>query len=241
MKAPNIHMRSNKSSPSLFFLGWIIFSVILIAWIMYQLGYRMADTDVESLQAASTKLLTQVDVLKKENASLKADNALAKRTQQVEHEAGEQVKEELRSAQQEMFELQEEIAFYRGIVTPSEVKAGIRIQRFELIPLAEVGLYHYRLVLTQVLKSNVVSRGTVSLTLSGIEGGVPKQWSLVDVAPQKPIKPLKFRFKYFQKFEGDILLPNGFSPYTVEERVKPAKGSDIHQDFDWPGTRDANT
>jgi len=44
---------------------------------------------------------------------------------------------------------------------------------------------------------------------------------MTDLALEKPGKDTKFAFKYFQVFEGDIALPEGFEPFEVEIGIKP--------------------
>jgi len=213
-------------------LLWLLLLVVAVA--LFQLGQLFATGQQYQLQPQLEGLIEERDSLKQRESELEAQVALLQRGRQIDGIATEEAKLQIRELQQEMLELGEEIAFYRGIVAPNEAKTGLRIQRFELLPLTEDKLFHYRLVLTQVLKNNQVTQGGVEVTLQGVEQGMPKDYQLEDVVAQ-PFKDLKFRFKYFQKFEGDILLPESFVPHSVEVRVKPAKARNpIVESFDWP-------
>ena len=46
---------------------------------------------------------------------------------------------------------------------------------------------------------------------------------------------LKFKFKYFQNFEGTLVLPAGFEPQSVEVEVRPRgkRLQPISQRFEW--------
>lgn len=209
----------------------------MIGGALYFGGYKKAGFDHVSNTRMITDLQSLNDNLQDQKVELEARMALFERTRQIDDVANSQLKEQLVNLQQEIQGLREEVAFYRGIVAPSEAKAGIRIQRFEILPLNEERLFHYRLVLTQVSKNDTVASGSVEVVLNGLEAGALKQLRLKDLRT-KPTKSLEYRFKYFQNLEGDILLPEGFSPHGVDVAVKPSRGADsIRESFEWPVTR----
>jgi hypothetical protein len=53
-----------------------------------------------------------------------------------------------------------------------------------------------------------------------MEGEVSTR-NVSDLSLEKPSPNTKFAFKYFQVFEGDIALPEGFKPFEVEIGIKP--------------------
>ncbi len=210
-----------------------IAALVTVALVMYQVGYYEAVGKEGDLYQTNDDLQQQVKQLTQENIDLKAAATLLQRTQQVEAEASSEVQGRLRDLQAEILELQEEITFYRGIVAPSEATTGLRIQRFEITPLAEPGMARYQLVLTQVLKDETVSRGEVDIEIQGVQEGRPKLLP-VSGLPEQKSGPLKFSFKYFQKFEGDLLLPPGFVPHSIDVNVRPSSGKSIKESFKWP-------
>ncbi|MEW5755266.1 MAG: DUF6776 family protein [Pseudomonadota bacterium] len=210
-----------------------IAALVIVALVMYRAGYSEAVGKEGELYQTNEQLQRQVQQLTQENADLRATATLLQRTQQVEAEASAQVQGRMRDLQAEILELQEEVTFYRAIITPSETATGIRIQRFEITPLAESGMARYQLVLTQVLKDDTVTRGEVDIDIQGVHEGRPKMLPVAELLAKKT-GPLKFSFKYFQKFEGDLLLPPGFLPHSIEVNVRPASGNSIKESFKWP-------
>lgn len=206
----------------------------------YLIGYNKAGLDngalhdqIQQQRQHSESQQELIERLKREVAQLEQGRV-------IDQVAVDGVKTTLKDQQQEALELREEIAFYRGIVSPSEARTGIVIQRFELIPLAEESLFQYRLVLTQVLKNERVARGVVKVAIAGVKDGRSVQIPLKEVSEEAK-KPLNFRFKYFQKFEGNLAVPAGFVPHSIEVEVKPRKSSSsISESFPWaPQQREA--
>jgi hypothetical protein len=152
----------------------------------------------------------------------------------VDKKAYEAVEAAQKQVQDEMLELKEEVAFYRGIVSPSETASGLNIPSFTVQGIGKPGVYRFKLVLTQV-KSNVrVVRGYARVIFEGVKNGAQMQLSLKQVSGGA-LDKLKLRFKYFQNNEGEIVLPEGFLPSRVLVEVVPrGKGATrLKKTFDW--------
>lgn len=231
MNSSNFEIRSRRPLWQRVLLGVSI--IISVAAGSYLLGYGKGGSD----NAAQRHLLTEQEQQLADQAEvisrLKRDMVQLEQGRRVDEVAIDGVRAELKDQQQEMLELREEIAFYRGIVSPSESRTGILIQRFELSPLAEEGFFQYRLVLTQVLKNEQVARGVVDVFVAGVMGGRSQRILLKELV-EEPKPTFNFRFKYFQMFEGSLELPEGFIPHSVEVEVKPRKSrSSISESFPW--------
>jgi len=200
----------------------------------YLLGYQRAGDLLHLLPQQLEQQQLMLDEQRAQVYELKLQLLQSTQERKIDEAAITEVKALLKEQQQASLELREEIAFYRGIVSPSEVKSGTLIQRLEIVPLAAAQLFRYQLVLTQVLKNERVTRGVVEITLSGVLEGRTHRLSLQEVDDSAK-KTLNYRFKYFQMFEGDLRLPDGFSPRSVEVAVKPRRGGNtISESFSWP-------
>ena len=147
------------------------------------------------------------------------------RASQVDKESYHNISENLRNLQNELLELKQEVAFYRGIVAPSEAASGLHITDLTFDPIGGGGEngFHFKLVLTQVMKNEYVVRGRVRLYIEGLQAGQQKQLSLSEVSGGKLKDDLSMRFKYFQNIEGVVvdLIPSG----KGRTRIK--------KNFDW--------
>jgi len=213
----------------------VVVAAGLGAWWLYDSGKLAGGQELVQLRARSRDLQAQVKTLSRRNDKLQARLAVVQRSSQVDRQAYKNVKGELASLQDKVLKQREELAFYRGILAPGEVKAGLHIQGFKVDYGEAANTYHYQLVLTQLRRYERWIKGTVDLSVIGTEDGKSRRLPLSRVSEPRT-KALKFRFRYFQNLEGDMHLPKGFVPQTVEVKVRPAKrhASAVERTFDWP-------
>jgi hypothetical protein len=84
-----------------------------------------------------------------------------------------------------------------------------------------------------VLSTGSVAYGNIAFSVEGTEQGKEKEYTLAQLSDIN--KELRFRFKYFQSFEGDIALPEGFIPSKVNLVVKPRsrRHKQLTESIDW--------
>lgn len=210
-----------------------VLAVILIAWGMYEYGRYEGGFDVVAAFDRQQQLQLELDGRHQENAQLREQMAVLERSSQIEQEAYKQLEGTVNGLQNEILELKEELAFYRGIVSPGDAQAGLNLQTFELTPTLIERKFHYKLVLTQVLSTGVVAYGNISFSVEGSQEGQPMEYTLAQLSSND--KELRFRFKYFQSFEGDVTLPDGFIPSKVNLVVKPRsrKHKQLTESINW--------
>jgi hypothetical protein len=95
-------------------------------------------------------------------------------------------------------------------------------------------LYRFRFTVSNVQKNSGVTQGRIWVTLEGNQDGKVSTLPLEAVTAEK-VASLKMRFRYFQKVDGQIQLPQGFKPSAVSVEVRPvSKGQKpVKQRFDW--------
>ena len=181
------------------------------------------------------ELMTTVEALREGNTALRERVAILERAQQVEGKAYEDVDVHLRSLQDEVLALKEEVAFYRGIVSAGKEK-GLKIQTFVVDKETSPGAYRFHLVLTQQLKSIKLISGTVKLNVMNGQNGKPTGLLLSDMSGQQA-DSLKFEFKFFQRIEGRFTLPDGFKPDRLQIEVVSSgkKPASVQKSFEWQG------
>jgi uncharacterized protein YdcH (DUF465 family) len=195
-------------------------------------GKVTAGFDKIESSETETRLHTTIESLKNERVALRDQIALLERSNQMDKQAYVEVDSSLKALQEEILELREQVSFYRGIVAPKESSAGLRIERLEMSGSAEERLYHYELVLTQVLKNQRTVRGNAFIDIEGLQNGRPKTLKLRNIAVAGK-KDLGFKFRYFQKFKGDVVIPDGFVPRSVNVTVKASRKKSIESSYEW--------
>lgn len=202
------------------------------AWGVYELGLYQGGIKRVEVARERDALQQRIDELTLASQQQREQMTMARRGNEIDQAAYKEVRDNLKSLQEEILELREEVEFYRGIVSPVERQVGLNIQNFKLFPAGEDRLYHFELVLTQVLKNDRTATGTVNFVVRGVQAGEPKELRFKDISPNNSIKN-NFRFRYFQKTEGDIRLPVDFVPRTVTIEIMPVKRKVVSKTFDW--------
>jgi len=218
--------------------AFIISSLIFVffggCYATYYYGHSTAGFDYQTLKAAYDKTQQQLFEVDKENSKLREDAAVLKQASMIDKKAYNDVSGSLKNLQNEILELKEQVAFYRGIVSPTQTAGGLNITSFKLNKLGDESGYHFKLVLTQVKQNTRLIRGTANILIDGLHNGEPKQLNVSKLMGNAKLD-MSLRFKYFQTIEGDMVLPEGFVPSSVLVDLHPS-GRDqnaITQTFNW--------
>jgi len=87
----------------------------------------------------------------------------------------------------------------------------------------------------QSLKHDKTVTGDVSLTVAGEEEGTEASYSFSQLVPEESATSWPFSFRYFQGFDKEIVLPDGFTPeeITIEVRSKTRSIDSIEASYAW--------
>lgn len=219
---------------------WVMIAVYALivgaaGWAMYSLGQKSAGTNNTELNNTVEKLKDYTRSLEEQKAKLLEQVAVVERNRQVEQQAFSDVDNSLKGQQEEILELKQEVAFYRGIVAPrGDSEGGLSIQSFRIEKSPEEHTYRFKLVLTQLAKMDVPVKGRVRIDIAGVKDGKPTSLSLAEIS-SGAAPSLDLKFKYFQTVEGSMVLPAGFAPTNVTVEIAPAGGKLVgfNKNFAW--------
>ena len=108
----------------------LIAGAVLAAWAgwwLYDLGKVHGVNELGGLRSEHRTLQTLYDKAISERNKLRDRVAILERSSQVDRQAAQDVREELGALQEELQAAREEIKFYRGIVSPADGVAGLRV------------------------------------------------------------------------------------------------------------------
>ncbi len=196
----------------------------------YQAGYSLLDDRRETARFERELAARQARV-----EELERRQAILETSREIDRETYARVEQELKRLQQRIQDQEEELAFYRGIVTPEDGVSGLRVQSLELLPAETERRRRFRLVLVQAIVHNERVSGRVALRVTGRLDGEPAELGYEALAAGAEAAPLEYEFRYFQTLERDLTLPVGFEPDTVTVEILPAEpeGEPITQQFGW--------
>lgn len=207
---------------------------LLFVWIAFELGQiRAGHNSFE----ASERYDEAERILRKERQEqqrLRARIAQLETDRKIDDEAYARVEAELAGLEAVILTQQEDLAFYRGIV--SDQQSGLRVQDFVLWPGDGPLSYSMRLVLAQAMRAGSRISGTVELKIEGVQDSKSRTLGLRDLIAAEPRpRRLDFSFRYFQNLEAELVLPEGFAPERVHVTLKPKGKSSksIEKSFDW--------
>ena len=195
----------------------------------YQSGYSVLEHRRE--RAELTERLAEEQAVSDE---LRRQLAIAETGGEIDRATYSQVEATLGELQAQIQAQEEELVFYRGIVSPQDGIAGLRIQSLEVLPSDGERRYLLRLVLVQAIVHSRRVSGAVKLQLEGLQGGQTASFDVAElVTPGEPLD-MAYEFRYFQGLEAELALPLEFEPQRVVVEIWPHGAEHINQTFDWP-------
>ena len=229
------HLQSHGTGRNLVFGGVLVLLVLIAGYLVFEFGRIRAGYDVVDAAAQRGQLEEQIDALNEQIAELKQEVARLETNREIDREAYKRVEGSLLTLQAKIQEQQDAIAFYRGIVSPADGRPGLRVQDFRLTRGAVEREFKLRLVLVQAMKHDRKVSGDVALTVEGNEQGQAKSYPLAALLPANADEAWPFSFRYFQDFDRQIVLPDGFTPERVRVEVRSRTRSikSIEESFAW--------
>ena len=155
---------------------------------------------------------------------------------EIDVRANEEIRLTIEVLQDRIAQLNEEINFYKGIMVPNAADQGLRIERLKFSSNVP-GRVRYSLLLTQVVDKHDYDyvQGGIRISVVGQEAGQEKSFNLSELDHGKE-DTVEFRFRYFQRINGELMLPDGFEPreVMVVARSSGANAQRLEKTFDWP-------
>ncbi len=235
MKAMQTRKIITIQRPALWLLSFVVFICIILVslWGTFEYGRYIAGFNSADSEAYIEQLQAQLEESQAEIVENKRQATMLERNSLIDDDASSQLNETLAQAQNEVLKLKKELSFYKSIVAPEQGSRSLAIQTIQL-KMNTVGGYDYKIMVSQRGRNDQFARGTVDVSIEGASEGQPVTLKLAEVSNDTK-KPMKFGFKYFQNFEGAMILPEAFRPDFVRVQVKPSKGKikAIDEQFAW--------
>ncbi len=208
---------------------------VAAAYLVFEFGRIQAGYNVLEAAAERRDLNQEIDAREDDIARLEEQIVMLETEAEIEHAAYKDVEASLGDLEVKIQEQRDAIAFYRGIVSPSDGNSGLRVQDLKLSRADRERAFNIRLVLVQAMKHDRKVSGSVALTIEGSENGAPKSYSYAELLPDDADKAWAFSFRYFQDFDREVILPDGFTPESVTVAVNSRTRSiaSIEQSFRW--------
>lgn len=222
--------------------GRTVFLVVAVAvvltvggWSLYDYGRRQGGHDAARARATEARLRLQIEELRARVDELSQRNTLLERADRIDRESISHLRQDIEEREAQIHELEEELAFYRNLVSPSDTGPSLDVRGFSITPVAGTERrFRYELVLTQLNGGDTYVKGRVDLVLSGNDANGEASLAGGDFLVEGE-SATNFRFKYFQTLGGIIELPESFSPARLRLQVRPSGGrlDAVEEQFTW--------
>ena len=182
------------------------------------------------------------DELLDENVQLNERLVILEQNNQVDKQALALLQQQLLAAQEENFRLRKDLEFYQGIMDVKDDKNSPIVHGLRIKSLAQHNAYRMELILLHITNRDELFEGVLDITVAGIQDGAAKRLPLRGLSHDRN-KDYAIRFRNFQRFEQNFILPDKFEAQTIVVTVS-ISGQDkgkLEREFDWPVTADGET
>jgi hypothetical protein len=220
--------------------NWLLAGVVLIliavsGYLIFEYGRISAGYNIVDVAGERQTYEAQIMALDDQIVELQQEVALLETHREIDRAAYKEVEGSLMSLQAKIQEQRDAIAFYRGIVSPTDGNSGLRVQDLKLTRGSAEREFNLRLVLVQAMQHDRKVSGDVALSVQGSQDGVETVYTLKQLVPAEAESAWPFSFRYFQDFDRQLVLPDGFTPerIRVEVRSKTRSIQSIEESYAW--------
>ncbi|HAI58959.1 MAG TPA: hypothetical protein DCM32_03670 [Xanthomonadaceae bacterium] len=190
-------------------LGWPLSLLLLWGWMVWR-----AEPALTALRAEHARLELEHAEVSQALERARQDVATLRRSDQISRAANVDVQQTLAERDEEIAALRADVEFYERLVGATGQRRGLTVHAAEFQPETG-GSWRYAITLTQNLNRAAVSSGRMRFAVEGVLGGAlaTVDWNALRQADDAPGQ--EYSFRYFQRLDGSIVLPAGFTPQRV--------------------------
>lgn len=215
----------------------VLVIVVIIAaatagyWYGQNQGFKIRDKAVALVEQLQDSF--KDNTLRLQEAKLRV--ATLEKGSEVDQKANEDIRQIVKGLKDQVASLQEEVALYKGIMTPSLSVGGLTIQELSIDPTADPRRYRLKIMLTQVGENKSFVQGFAGVSVIGVQEGKKVALLFKDLSDQITTTDIRFRYRYFQDIKGEIKFPDNFSPEQIYVVAQSSgrNASRVEKYFDW--------
>lgn len=200
----------------------------------YELGRFDGGYDRVGVSSERTMLEVEIERLEGLNQNLRAKVAELETLRVGQARERAEVSRTIGDLQAQLARHQQDLAFYRGIVTQSASGLGVKIQQVRIARTEAPQRFRVRLTLVQSARPDSSMSGVATFKVEGASATGNAVHDLTALTGGKRAE-LSFNFRYFENLDQEIELPPGFTPerLTVDVRATRKGVTPLTQSFLW--------
>ncbi len=163
------------------------------------------------------QLHVQIEQITAERDKLAAQVNTVDSQQNIEKSTQKQLTDQVKNLTAENLKLKDDLAFFESLMPSATGAEGITVQRVKAEMVAPNQM-RYRILIMQGGKGGRDFVGDVQLSLSLVQAGKPVMMQFPDPKMGDAGK-LKLSFRYYQRLEGVVTLPEGSTVKSLQAKV----------------------
>ncbi len=227
------HYEIIERRPSRRGLWWVL---IALAWAMTVVatGWWASRTAAPRLGATQSELEQARHQLREQESRL---SRLTQRettlgvSDRISRTANQELQESLAQRDEEISSLRADVAFFERLVGETAPRKGLSVHEAEFAR-GTGGTWHYQIMLTQTLNRGAISEGQMRFAVEGVRKGQLATVGWEDLHQRPGMAGQAYSFRYFQQLDGNVMLPDDFTPQRVRVRLVGGEAS-MEQALDW--------
>lgn len=213
----------------------VLFLVIAVAAVAVSAYVAGANSLLGDILGVGTTEPPQQEYSASELATVRNQLTLERKRHELDRHALEMVRTEIAGGKTRVAELEEELRFYRSLMSPDSVKKGVSLRAPELVQGSTSDTVAFRIVVQQKAHKHAMVKGSLIVRVSGMLAGQQVSYPLSELANTVEDESVVLQFRYFQTVEGELIVPQGFEPMAISLTVttkKPQK-LELGETYPW--------
>ena len=231
-------VRRHAPARRLVLLGGALLLAVLALYAAFELGRRHAGFDQLAELAERSRYGQRLRELQQQNRDLRTQVAAFDTFRAADAREHAEVRREMAELRARVDRDQQDLAVYRGVVTPGRAGQWATVEQLRVSAGAAAQQFHLHLVVVQPGRAQATLNGTLSLTIAGSSGGRDASLPLPVLTAGRE-QDVSFSVRYFQAVDRDLQLPAGFVPSQLHVQLRSTRAADAPLDFSFPWSVEA--
>lgn len=217
VSSPHMAVRTRSSWPMRLAMMAVAFALGAAVALWFGRPVQVIGPNGQDVGQKLSEYQEQVEKLTEERDQFSTTANAAESQINMERAAQKQLAAQVKTLEQENTRLKEDLAFFDSLLPNATGPLGINIRRLKVDLIAPNQL-RYRLLIMQGGKGDQVFVGNLQLAVTVLQGGKSAMINFPDSNPSE-LDKFKLSFKYYQRVEGVLTLPEGATVRLVQARV----------------------
>jgi len=214
-------------------------SLVLVAAVVvtasYYAGRYLGTNENSAIRIERDRLLISLEEVNHQLAQFERQRLNIEQASTVDRQALEDVQNMLVSLREKNAQLEEDVLFYRQIMSPENEETGLVIGQIGLRSLGDERRVGYRIELRQQANNDNLVSGYTNINILGRQNQQDVSMPLYSLSQSEEQPDIRLQFRYFQNIEGEMLIPEDFEPERVQIIAvnQGANAKTVEKSFSW--------